>query len=298
MINYSKRRPSMNMNTIIQYGFKPNSAYFVSHNGLGDLLISTSAVRFLIKFYQTVFFICKSWHYNQLSMILSDEPRIKIISLEMNTPKEESNNIWDTLTNVYLNNDIFTCGHYSIMMHSKITNEFIRSYVPNNSLYKVDYDTIDSYNTSFIYKFYNTINLDLRIYYEYFNIPSTQQSRELYDLVKDYKRVIFTQIKCSGSEQLNIYGVKSKYIKDDDAIILCNDENLYEKETNPTKYAKSQQFVKNNIAWYIDTILNCNEIYILDSCFIAIVLPLVKTNRLKADVVRIIKRELVNEILL
>ena len=129
MMNYSKRRPSMNINKFMQDGFKPNSAYFVSHNGLGDLLISTSAVRFLLKFYQTVYFICKSWHYNQLSMILSDEPRIKIISLEMNTHKEESNNIWDTLTNAYLNNDIFTCGHYNKIMHSKITNDVLRIYV-------------------------------------------------------------------------------------------------------------------------------------------------------------------------
>lgn len=299
-MNYSERRPripSMNMN-INMNTVKPNSAYFLSHNGLGDLLISTSAVRFLLNFYETVNFICKSWHYKQLSLILSDEPRIILISLEMNTRKEESRNIVNTLSIAYSNNDVFTCGHYNTIMYSKITNESILSYKPDNNLYTVDYDTINSYNTGFISEFYNTINLDLRIYYDYFKIPSTIQSRELYDLVKNYKRVIFTQIKCSSGERLNIDGVKSKYMNDDDAIILCNDENLYDEVTNPTKYNICQRFVKNNVAWYIDTIMNCNEIYIIDSCFVAIVLPLVKTNRLKADVARIIKRELVSEILL
>jgi len=296
-MNYSKRRdfePTLNMNNLVN-NKESRQAYYLSNNGLGDLIISTSALRFFIKYYDRVFLICKNIHCAQLQSILQDEPRITIISVVMDLPISELDHSIKVLKDAYGHSDVFCCGYIRKDNPTKITNRYILSYNPNNLSYNTEFDKVDA---SFINKFYSDAHLDLRIYYEYFNIPSTPQSRELYNSIKDYKRVIFTQIKCSGNEHLNIDGVKSKYINDDDAIILCNDENLYDKTTNPTKYEKSQRFVKNNIAWYIDTILNCNEIYIIDSCFIAIVLPLVKTNRLKADVVRIIKRELANEILL
>jgi hypothetical protein len=44
--------------------------------------------------------------------------------------------------------------------------------------------------------------------------------------------------------------------------------------------------------------INANEIYIIDSCFTGIILPLVKTNKLKAKVVRIIERHIANNICL
>lgn len=279
-------------------GASSKDAYYLSHNGLGDLIISTSAVRFLLNFYNKVHMLCSHVHIEQMKLVLIDEPRIILIPVKMNADNIIFENCYNALKHAFPICDMYICGGFTKLFLSTIRNEYINAYVPNNELYNLRYDTLTDENSKFIYEYYNTINLDLRIYYEYFTIKSTTQSRELYDLVKDYKRVIFTQIKCSGSEQLNIDGVKSKYMNDDDTIILCNDENLYDKATNPTKYNISQHFVKNNIAWYIETILNCNEIYIIDSCFIAIVLPLAKMKRLKADIVRIIKRELVNEILL
>lgn len=296
-MNYSKRRdfqPILNMNNIVNDA-ESRQAYYISHNGLGDLIISTSALRYLVKYYDRVFIICKNIHCSQLQLLLQDEPRIQIISVVMDSPISEYDNSLTVLKDAYADSDVFCCGYLRKDNPTKITNKAILSYNSNNLSYNTEFDKVDA---SFINKFYSDAHLDLRIYYEYFNIPRTIQSRELHDLVNNYKRVIFTQIKCSGSERLNIDGVKYKYLNDDDAIILCNDENLYDEATNPTKYNICQRFVKNNLAWYIDTILNCNEIYIIDSCFIAIVLPLVKTNRLKADTVRIIKRELVNEILL
>ena len=300
-MNYSKSRRGsfvLNTNSLMKNNNFLSEAYYLSHNGLGDLIISTSAVRFLLNYYNRVHLLCSHIHHEQMKLILIDEPRIILIPIKMNAENIIFKNCYDVLKHAFPTCDMYICGGFTKLFISIIRNEYINTYVPNNELYNLRYDTLTDENSKFIYEYYNTINLDLRIYYEYFTIKSTIQSRELYNSVKDYKRVIFTQIKCSGSEQLNIDGVKSKYLNDDDAIILCNDENLYDEATNPTKYNICQRFVKNNVAWYIDTILNCNEIYIIDSCFMAILLPLVKTNRLKADIVRIIKRELVNEILL
>jgi hypothetical protein len=218
-----------------------------------------------------------------MKLILIDEPRIILIPVKMNADNIIFKNCYNVLKHAFPICDMYICGGFTKLFLSTIRNEYINAYVPNNELYNLRYDTITDENSKFIYDF---------------TIKSTIQSRELYNSVKDYKCVIFTQICCSSNIKLNIDGVKSKYLNDNDAIILCNDENIYDEATNPTKYNICQRFIKNNIAWYIDTILNCNEIYIIDSCFIAIVLPLVKMKRLKADIVRIIKRELVNEILL
>ena len=89
----------------------------------------------------------------------------------------------------------------------------------------------------------------------------------------------------------------NKYLYDLNTILICNDKNLYNINDNIVKYNICQQFVYNKIVYYKDIILNSNEIYIIDSCFIGIVLPLLKTNKLKTTKVRIILRNLVNIIL-
>ena len=47
-----------------------------------------------------------------------------------------------------------------------------------------------------------------------------------------------------------------------------------------------------NFNYVRDYFKNSDEIYIIDSCFVGMILPLVKTNQLKADPTRIILRGL------
>jgi hypothetical protein len=70
--------------------------------------------------------------------------------------------------------------------------------------------------------------------------------------------------------------------------LACNDENLYPQDSE--KFALAQSFVFQPIVHYTDLIQNCAEIYIIDSCFIGLVLPYLKTGRLKATTVRILLR--------
>ena len=51
----------------------------------------------------------------------------------------------------------------------------------------------------------------------------------------------------------------------------------------------------NKLIYYVDVIKNSDEIYIIDSCFTGIILPFVKTNKLKTNKVQIILREEVNK---
>jgi len=121
--------------------------------------------------------------------------------------------------------------------------------------------------------------------------------------VKHFKRIIFLQTASSDNKRLNIENLKAMYLNDDDTILISNNENLYEdtdrdRDRDREKHKLCQPFVMNMIAHYVDLIQNCSEIYIIDSCFTGIVLPLVKTNRLKATKVRIILRQLIDTVII
>ena len=80
---------------------------------------------------------------------------------------------------------------------------------------------------------------------------------------------------------------------DKESIIICNDKNLYDIDSDDddvkNKKTICDGFVMKKITYYIDVIKNSNEIYLIDSCFIGIILPLMKQNKLKADKIRIIR---------
>ena len=146
-----------------------------------------------------------------------------------------------------------------------------------------------------LFRFDKDINLNLTHFYEYYDLPSTDISKQLFDSVKNYY-LVFIQLKSSDGRVLNISNLLSKYINDDNVLLICNDANLYDKDHK--KYLIAQNFLMNKIVYYVDVIKNSDEIYLIDSCFIGIVLPFLKMNKLKTDKVKIILRnEVANYIL-
>lgn len=94
---------------------------------------------------------------------------------------------------------------------------------------------------------------------------------------------------------MNISNILNKYLNDENAIIICNDKNLYDIENKlpgiQIKYNICEKYLINKIINYTEVIKNSNEIYIIDSCFIGIVLPYLKIKKLKANKIRIILRD-------
>lgn len=191
--------------------------------------------------------------------------------------------------------DIIITGKSNInkyKMYKRIKNKLFLEYnLPNNKKYNIDYDTIKSNNSnsnsknySFIEDFYKDINLNLSIFFEYFYIPQTYESVKLYKLISSYY-IVFIQSTCSKNISLNISNILKKYINEDKVILICSDKNLYNKKYNSYKYEIANKFIFAKLAYYIDTIKNSDEIYIIDSCFTGIVLPYLKTNKLKANTI-------------
>ena len=274
------------------------NAYLVSHNGLGDNLFMIGALRFLLNFYEKIFFLCKNNYYSNVSLFFIDTPNIICIPFNENNENNEIRYIINQNYNMY---DIIICGYHKSYLKSKITNNAFLNYKSINKHYTIDYDTITTTNYNFIENFYKDINLNLTYFYDYFYLPSTQESVEMYNSIKHYY-IIFIQLKSLDGKQLNIYNLLKTYLHDTNTILICNDKNLYNiNDKTPdieTKCKICEQFVYNKIINYNDVIKNSNEIYIIDSCFIGIILPYLKTNQLKATKIKIILRNNVDKIII
>lgn len=274
------------------------NAYVVSHNGMGDNLYMIGGLRYLTNFYDKVYFICKQKYYSNISLFFSDEP--KIICLPVHNEKE-CDEIKTLFNNKFNdpndNDDLFVCGHrHKQNCTPRINNKSFSEHKRPDNKYNIDFDTITTRNYYFLLCFYSDLRLNIGIYFDYFKVPQTEESINLYNSIKHFEKIIFIQLKCSQGKCLNIQNLKDKYYDKEDTILICNDMNLYDKDSDneniQKKYQLSSKFVFNKLVYYLDTIKNSDEIYIIDSCFVGMILPLVKTNQLKADPTRIILRGL------
>ena len=257
--------------------------YFCSHFGLGDNISNSSAVRFLLQYYDTIYFGVYKRNESNVKLLFIDKPQVIVYSIDNNNVIQN----FDILKNIYNNtlDDILCSGRADMMLQNKkfnrIKNVELLKYKPDNKNYTNKYGHINY--------FYSDIGLDLSIYYEYFHIPLTEISKQYYETIKKYK-IIFLHSTFSGGE-LNIdSNLYNKYIDNNEYIIIHADKNIYNPDTHTEKYTLANQYVYLPVPHYIDIILNANEIYISDSAFACIVIPLQTLNKLKADKIEIFDR--------
>jgi hypothetical protein len=254
-----------------------SKAYFLSHNGLGDNITSIGAINFLLNYYDIIYFLCKNIHEKNVKLFF-EKKSVIIIPFDHNNEFNECKYILDNARKKDENINIFICGCHKSYINSFITNIELLNYKKSNKNYTINYN--------FIENFYNDINLDLSIYYEYFDIESSDTSKKYYEDIKNYD-IIFMHTKSSNSEIL-LDDIVNKYININSSIIICANKNFYKKDN--LKYNIAEKYINILIAYYIDIIKNSISIYVVDSCFSCIVYPLLKTNRLKTSNVNIINR--------
>ena len=54
------------------------TAYFVSHNGLGDNITNSGAVNFLLQYYETIHFLCKDIYVKNIEHLFPDSAVIPV----------------------------------------------------------------------------------------------------------------------------------------------------------------------------------------------------------------------------
>jgi len=250
---------------------KYKSAYILSHNGLGDNITMIGAINFLLLHYNNIYLLCKDKYESNVKLLINNK-NVIIIPFDHRNERGSCKNI---ITNVYSNDntDIFICGQHKSYLKSKITNPSILNYNKNNK-YNVKWKHIKT--------FYQDMNLDLSIYYEYFNINSTTKSLELYQQIKDIN-IIFCHTQ-SSTKTISLSENIKTYINDNKYIIICANENVYNK--NHAHFEVANKFINIPIAEYIDVIKNACEIFIIDSCFSCIVHPLSELNKLNTKKIK------------
>lgn len=253
------------------------NAYLVSHNGLGDNLFMVGALRFLAPLYDTLFFLCKDVCLANVEQFFTGT---NIQCLAFNS-KNEYEDIRRILAGAA--GDVYVCGPCHKYYLTKRVSARIEC-AP--STYTIDHDQLTTENYSFIEGFYRDAGLTLTQFFEDFALPRTQGAADMWARASGF-HTIFVQLKASDGRRLDISRLRER-MGDPNVLFACNDENLYPETSE--KFALAQSFVFRPVVHYTELIQNCAEIYIIDSCFIGLVLPYLKTGRLKATTVRIVLR--------
>lgn len=176
MINYYNFQNYLN-NT----PFKQQDAFFLSHNGLGDNITNISAINYLLNYYETIYFLCKDIYVENVNLLFANK---SVITIPINSADE--NNHCKKIINSIPKADLFISGCHTFYLKSRITHPHLLNYIKNNGAYACKYNHIT--------QFYNDNGLDLSIYFEYFNIESSEKSIEYYEQIKQYK-IVFLHTK-------------------------------------------------------------------------------------------------------
>lgn len=256
------------------------SAYFLSHNGLGDNISNIGAVKYLLgEYYDTIYFICKDTNLVNVTDLYTDQ-RVHFVPIDSHNEMGEYSRI---LTPIYSmeNIDVLVSGFcLKPYYKSKITNQKLLS------RQKIQCYRIQP-RFDFIRTIYEDIYLDLSIYYNYFCIGSTETSRAIYDNIRQYN-VIFVHTQ-SSDQSLDFIDILKKFMDDKDNLIICADHNVYGPHNE--QYVLAEKYVNLPVSNYIDIILNAWKIYVVDSCFSTIIIPLMNVGKLRTNDCNIFDRK-------
>lgn len=229
-----------------QKGYKQTKAFVLTHLGMGDMIDCVGMIRYLSIQYDIVDVVCKNKYKNNVEQMFNDDKNIHIINVEEDCdispnygyPKKLYENIIKDYDKVYL------CGN-----HLKMRNN------------EGDYSRLP-------FEFYEDINLDNSIYWNYFHISTPDNSKLLYNNLLN-KKYIFVHDTSSLGKIFNIKEYEDRLnINDDDYIYINPCTNLYDK--NHKYYDLCEQFVDLPLFDYIDTIKNASFIIITDSAFFSL----------------------------
>lgn len=238
-----------------QKGYKPKKAFVLTHLGLGDNITSIGAVRYLSTQYDEVYVVCKNKYKQNVEMFYSDDKDIKIVSVESDkyiSPNFGFNK--EKFNGLIKNMDLYLCGCHLLNKKKHPT-----SIIPFN--------------------FYYDLNLNPEIFWKYFHINNCDESKKLYNIIKDYK-IVFIHNKASTGIAFNENTIIKKLGIEfkENTIIINPDKNMYDKTHK--FYNIAEQFILQPLLYYIDTIINSKYVILTDSCFfcLSINLPIKTKN--------------------
>jgi len=138
----------------------------------------------------------------------------------------------------------------------------------SDDLYICGYHNLENKNCDYDnvpYSFYNQLNIPFDIFWNYFYIPNTIKSLELFNIVKNQK-YIFIHNSSSHGIVFSIDMIEKKInINKHDILFINPNINCYNKDDK--LYSLANKFIGHKLPFYIEIIKNSEYNILSDSSF-------------------------------
>lgn len=232
---------------------KHDTAFVMSHFGLGDSITIIGAVRYLSTIYDKVIIVCREKFKSNVDKFYTDNPKIIVM------PARRMSSI--------------SVNYGANPMRFKKITENKDVYLAGNMVtdgQKNSYDILPL-------NFYIDMKLNPEYYWTHFHIPVSKESRELYKSVSNHK-YIFIHKEIHTGKLFTAQQVCDKFdINPDETIVIDAESNYYNEDHKYHEIAA--KFVFKPLVCYIDTLINSDMIIVSDSCLFCLATQL----KLKTD---------------
>ena len=225
-----------------QKGYKPKTAFVLTHLGLGDNILVIGAVRYLSTCYDKVYVVCKEHNKKNLELFYADDETIIIYPV---------------------NNDIDISPNLgcSYPKFKQITNG-MNLYLAGTHILNKQYHPM----VELPFNFYKDMELDIKYFWDYYHINLSKKSNELFNKLNPDQKYIFVHNSCSAGEVFSIKSVEDKFKFSRDNILIVNPcINVYNNE-HPF-FVLAESFLGHLLGDYTVLIINANKIIMSDSSF-------------------------------
>lgn len=218
---------SLNSNIREQKGYPPRRALVVHHLGLGDHVGMIGAVRYIALQHDETYVLCKQRNAANVRSFFADDPRIKITEI----PPTDG----DYLQSIHYRQNAYTNVYLSGSYHS------------NPHPYK-DLPT----------SFYRDMGIDPNIRHTHFYVPTTENAKAMYALLRDIPYRFVQQTSSSHTTSLVTWDI-------DEVLTIDPNTNLY-PEGHPW-YEIAEACVNKPFLDYTEVIRHAQEIHTVESSF-------------------------------
>lgn len=230
---------------------KNESAFVLTHLGLGDNILCMSMVNYLLQFYKVVYYVCKKKNQKNLELLIQDD-RVKYLGVNNDHDISPNFGFNQYYFNMFTNKmDLYLCGFHS---YKKQCHDFPLG-------------------------FYDDVNIDRKVFWDYFKVNNSEDSKKLYNILvqNNIEKYIVVHNISSTGKVFNAKDIIKTHCKEDNLLIINFNENEY--SSNHKYYELANQFINKPFADYIELIINASYVFLTDSSFFCIALQLpIKTD--------------------
>jgi ribosomal protein S18 acetylase RimI-like enzyme len=239
-----------------QKGYKPKTAFVLTHLGLGDNITAIGAVRYLSTCYDKVLVVCKGKYKKNMELFYEDDETIELYPvMDDNCISPRRGFSYEVFKKITENMDLFLVGCHCI---TKKANSYID--LPFN--------------------FYRDMNINEKFFWTYFHVNIPSESKSLFNKLKDVSNYIFIHNSASTGNAFSIVDIENKLKFNKQEILVINPNNNIYNKVDPF-FELANEFLNHPLAFYIDVIINATKIIMTDSSFFCLSLNLpIKTNEL------------------